>query len=82
MQKKFKVVAEYRHAAPFIGMVAYDNFGDALESVRNRIGEFESTTRVWVYAVTVYCDNSESFGTDNVLVAENGLMLAQPRHAA
>jgi len=57
MQKKYIIIAEYKHVAPFISRAKYDTIADA----QKRVSELEfKDNRVWISPIIIYRDGSWS----------------------
>ncbi len=71
MQKGFRIICEYDHSAPFVGMSIFDTFEKAVSNLRDMgIG----SKRCWICPVTIYSDGGvfADIARPEICVAENG----------
>lgn len=68
MQKKYIIIAEYKHVAPFISCTKYDTIADA----QKRVSELEfKDNRVWITPITVYSSGNWVQNVDGQIIVQD-----------
>lgn len=67
MQKKYIIIAEYKHVAPFISRAKYDTIADA----QKRVSELKfKDNRVWICPITIYSDGDWAQNIDGQIMVQ------------